>query len=147
MPRLSYADLAKQFENNPHPSAQEVFTAVCKIRESKLPNPKVIANAGSFFQNPIVSASQYDKLLLEYPALVSYPDTHGMRKLAAGWLIDQCGFKGYRAGPVGVYDKQALVLVNHGGAQASDILNLASDIQHKVAERFGVALQIEPNIL
>jgi len=147
VPRLSYADLAKQFENNPHPSAQEIFTAVCKIRESKLPNPKVIANAGSFFQNPIVSASQYDKLLMEYPALVSYPDTHGMRKLAAGWLIDQCGFKGYRAGPVGVYDKQALVLVNHGGAQASDILNLASDIQHKVAERFGVALQIEPNIL
>ena len=147
-PRLQYADLAKQFTDaNSTPSAKQIFDAVCTIRSKKLPDPKVIGNAGSFFQNPIVANQQYEQLIKQFPNLVSYPDNTGERKLAAGWLIDQCGFKGKRIGPVGVYEKQALVLVNHGGAQASDILNLASDIQHKVAERFGVALQIEPNIL
>lgn len=145
--RLQYADLAKQFSNQgTEPSAQEIFNAVCKIRSEKLPDPKVIGNAGSFFQNPIVSNSQFELLLAKFPHLVSYPDSPGNRKLAAGWLIGQCGFKGKQVGPVGVYEKQALVLVNHGGAQAQDILDLASQIQKKVVEQFGVRLEIEPNI-
>ena len=147
VPRLTYADLARQFLNHPSPSAQEIFAAVCNIRQSKLPDPKVIGNAGSFFQNPIVDTAQYENLLAQHPSLVSYPDATGTRKLAAGWLVDQCGFKGYRSGPAGVYEKQALVLVNHGGATVSDILNLADTIKQKVQERFGVELQIEPNLL
>ena len=147
VPRLTYADLTKQFADNVTASALEIFNAVCKIRQSKLPDPKVIGNAGSFFQNPIVGAIQYETLLAQHQNLVSYPDAAGTRKLAAGWLIDQCGFKGHQSGPAGVYEKQALVLVNHGGATANDILGLASTIQKKVKERFGVELQIEPSVL
>ena len=147
VPGLTYADLKKQFSGHSSPSAQEIFAAVCNIRQTKLPDPKVIGNAGSFFQNPIIDTTQYEMLLAQHSSLVSYPNVAGTRKLAAGWLIDQCGFKGYRSGPAGVYEKQALVLVNHGGATACDILELASTIQAKVKERFGVELQIEPNIL
>ncbi|MCF8166536.1 MAG: UDP-N-acetylmuramate dehydrogenase [Rhodoferax sp.] len=146
--RLQYADLAKQFaESSSSPSAKQIFDAVCNIRSNKLPDPKVIGNAGSFFQNPIVSTEQCEQLIQKFPNLVSYPDTPGMRKLAAGWLIDQCGFKGKRIGPVGVYENQALVLVNHGGGTSTDILNLAKKIQEEVLGKFGVQLEIEPNIL
>ena len=145
---IAYADLANTFTNQTiSPSPEDIFLAVCKIRLAKLPNPQKIGNAGSFFQNPIVSNQQYETLLKEFPLLVSYPDTKGNRKLAAGWLIDQCGFKGQRMGNVGVYDKQALVLVNHGGATAKDVLHLAKSIQDSVQEKFGVALLTEPNIL
>ena len=144
--RIHYADLAKQFANNPHPSAEEVFLAVCKIRTHKLPDPKVIGNAGSFFQNPVIPNEQYETLLQKHAGLVSYPDSPGKRKLAAGWLIDQCGFKGQRMGEVGVYENQALVLVNHGKGTAQDILGLAKCIQDKVRKEFGVSLEIEPNI-
>ena len=147
-PRLQYADLAKQFaQSNSSPSAKQIFDAVCTIRSNKLPDPKVIGNAGSFFQNPIVSAEQCEQLSKQFPNLVSYPDSNGKRKLAAGWLIDQCGFKGKRVGTVGVYEKQALVLVNHGGGTSTDILNLAKNIQEEVLGKFGVQLEIEPNIL
>ena len=147
--RLHYADLANYFSEagNPLPSAQEIFDAVCQIRSKKLPDPKVIGNAGSFFQNPLVGTDQYAQLIKSFPNLVSYPDTTGQRKLAAGWLIDQCGFKGQRVGEVGVYEKQALVIVNHGNATAADILSLAKTIQDSVQEKFGVTLDIEPNIL
>jgi UDP-N-acetylmuramate dehydrogenase len=146
--RLQYADLAKQFtESNSNLSAQQIFDAVCAIRSKKLPDPKVIGNAGSFFQNPIVDQQQYDQLIKRFPNLVSYPETQDKRKLAAGWLIDQCGFKGRRVGPVGVYEKQALVLVNHGDGKATDILNLAKTIQTEVQKNFGIWLEIEPNIL
>lgn len=146
-PRLQYADLAKQFNHSdPLPSAKDIFSAVCQIRSQKLPDPNVIGNAGSFFQNPVVSNEQHEELLKQFPNLVSYPDSPGMHKLAAGWLIDQCGFKGQRLGPVGVYEKQALVLVNHGGANSTDILNLAKVIQEKVMKTFQVQLEIEPNI-
>jgi UDP-N-acetylmuramate dehydrogenase len=145
--RIHYADLAKQFPDNANPSPEEIFLAVCKIRTHKLPDPKVIGNAGSFFQNPIIPNEQYETLLRTYSDLVSYPDTPGKRKLAAGWLIDQCGFKGQRMGAVGVYENQALVLVNHGGGTAQDILGLAKCIRDKVHDKFGVTLQIEPNIL
>ena len=144
--RIHYADLAKQFANNPKPSAEEVFLAVCKIRTYKLPDPKVIGNAGSFFQNPVIPNEQYETLLQKHAGLVSYPDAPGKRKLAAGWLIDQCGFKGQCMGEVGVYENQALVLVNHGKGTAQDILGLAKCIQDKVRKEFGVSLEIEPNI-
>jgi UDP-N-acetylmuramate dehydrogenase len=144
--RIHYADLAKQFSEQP-PTAKDIFLTVCKIRTHKLPDPKVIGNAGSFFQNPIVPHEQYETLLHKYPALISYPDTPGKRKLAAGWLIDQCGFKGQRMGNVGIYENQALVLVNHGNGTAQDILGLATCIQDKVKKEFGVNLEIEPNIL
>jgi len=146
--RLQYADLAKQFtDSNSSPSAKQIFDAVCTIRSKKLPDPKVIGNAGSFFQNPIVGTEQCEQLTEQFPNLVSYPDAIGTRKLAAGWLIDQCGFKGKRIGPVGVYAKQALVLVNHGGGTSTDILGLAKNIQEEVLSKFGVQLEIEPNIL
>jgi UDP-N-acetylmuramate dehydrogenase len=145
--RVHYADLAKQFAPNSNPSAEEIYVAVCKIRTHKLPDPKIIGNAGSFFQNPIIPHEQYETLLHKHPGLVSYPDTPGKRKLAAGWLIDQCGFKGQRMGAVGVYENQALVLVNHGGGTAQDILGLAKCIQDTVRKEFGVSLVIEPNIL
>ena len=144
--RIHYADLTKQFVNNPKPSAEEVFLAVCKIRTHKLPDPKVIGNAGSFFQNPVIPNEQYETLLQKHAGLISYPDSPGKRKLAAGWLIDQCGFKGQRMGEVGVYENQALVLVNHGKGTAQDILGLAKCIQDKVRKEFGVSLEIEPNI-
>jgi UDP-N-acetylmuramate dehydrogenase len=144
--KIHYADLAKQFEGNSNPSAEEIFLAVCKIRTHKLPDPKVIGNAGSFFQNPVIPNEQYEVLLKKYAALVSYPDAPGKRKLAAGWLIDQCGFKGQRMGEVGVYENQALVLVNHGNGTAEDILSLAKCIQEKVRKEFGVSLEIEPDI-
>jgi UDP-N-acetylmuramate dehydrogenase len=145
--KIHYADLAKQFANNPNPSPEEIFLAVCKVRTHKLPDPKLIGNAGSFFQNPVIPNEQYETLLHKYADLVSYPDVSGKRKVAAGWLIDQCGFKGQRMGNVGVYENQALVLVNHGGGTAKDILGLAKCIQDKVHEQFGVSLEIEPNIL
>jgi UDP-N-acetylmuramate dehydrogenase len=144
--RIHYADLAKQFSESYTPSAKEIFLAVCKIRTHKLPDPQVIGNAGSFFQNPIVPNEQYETLLHKHPNLVSYPDAAGKRKLAAGWLIDQCGFKGQRMGHVGVYENQALVLVNHGNGTAQDILGLAKCIQDTVRKEFGVSLEIEPNI-
>ena len=145
--KIHYADLAKQFADNPSPSAEEIFLAVCKVRTHKLPDPKLIGNAGSFFQNPVIPNEQFETLLKKYADLVSYPDAPGKRKVAAGWLIDQCGFKGQRMGNVGVYENQALVLVNHGGGTAKDILGLAKCIQDKVHEQFGVSLEIEPNIL
>ena len=152
-PRVHYADLAKFFADQsnadlaPTLSPQEIFDAVCQVRTQKLPDPKVIGNAGSFFQNPIVSTEQYNALVQQFPNIVSYPDAAGKRKLAAGWLIDQCGFKGKRLAEAGVYEKQALVIVNYGNASASDILNLAKQIQEAVQKQYGVTLDIEPNIL
>jgi UDP-N-acetylmuramate dehydrogenase len=146
-PRLRYADLAAAFTSDHAPTAEEVMVAVCKIRNRKLPDPKLIGNAGSFFQNPIVEKAQYLQLLEQFPELVSYPEGDegtGKRKLAAGWMIDRCGFKGMRAGAVGVYQHQALVLVNHGGGNADSVLALAKTIQDKVQDTFGVALLIEP---
>ncbi len=146
-PRLRYADLAAAFANDHAPTAEEVMVAVCKIRNRKLPDPKLIGNAGSFFQNPIVEKAQYLALLGQFPELVSFPEGDegsGKRKLAAGWMIDRCGFKGLRAGAVGVYERQALVLVNHGGGNADSVLALAKTIQDKVHDTFGVALAIEP---
>jgi UDP-N-acetylmuramate dehydrogenase len=145
--KIHYADLAKQFESNPTPSAEEIFLAVCKIRTHKLPDPKVIGNAGSFFQNPVIPNEQYETLLKKYAGLVSYPDAPGKRKLAAGWLIDACGWKGKSVGNAAVYEKQALVLVNRGGATGGEVVTLAKAIQTSVYERFGIRLEPEPVVI
>ncbi len=143
-PVLDYPDLQRQASLAGTPTARAVFDAVCNIRRAKLPDPAVIGNAGSFFKNPLVDGAVRDELAARYPGLVSYPQPDGRYKLAAGWLIDQCGWKGRRLGPAGVHDRQALVLVNRGGAAAADIMALAAAIQRDVAERYQVALEPEP---
>jgi UDP-N-acetylmuramate dehydrogenase len=122
---------------------RHVFDAVCQLRSSKLPDPSEIGSAGSFFKNPVVSEAYYRRLLSQYPSLVAFPDGQGY-KLAAGWLIDQCGWKGKTLGQVGVYDKQALVLVNKGGGNREQIEQLATAIQDSVKSRFDVLLEPEP---
>ncbi|MFP4065515.1 MAG: UDP-N-acetylmuramate dehydrogenase [Bacteroidales bacterium] len=129
-----------------HPDIADVRAAVCRIRESKLPDPEVTGNAGSFFKNPVVPKETYHQLKNKHPGIVAFTESNGM-KLAAGWLIDQAGWKGYREGDAGVHPKQALVLINHGKASGIDILNLASRIQDSVRERFGVKLEPEVNIV
>jgi UDP-N-acetylmuramate dehydrogenase len=128
-------------------TAQAVLDAVCDIRRRKLPDPAVLANAGSFFKNPVVSAAQHAALQARFAQLVSYPQQGGGFKLAAGWLIEHCGFKGVRAGAVGVHAQQALVLVNYGDAQAEELLALAHTIIQTVQTTFGVLLEIEPVIV
>jgi len=144
-PDVSYGALAAELEKKAikSPSIQDIFTAVCDIRRSKLPDPADIGNAGSFFKNPVVSEQQFDQLSQQFPNIVSFPVADG-RKLAAGWLIDQCGLKGLREGNVGVYAKQALVLVNHGEGNAEELLVLADKVADTVKGRFGVMLEIEP---
>jgi len=148
-PVLGYPDLQRDAElcaGGP-PTARAVFDAVCRIRRAKLPDPAVIGNAGSFFKNPLVDARMRDELLARFPGLVSYAQPDGRYKLAAGWLIDQCGWKGRSLGPAGVHDRQALVLVNRGGAKAEDVMALASAIQRDVMARYGVALEPEPVVV
>ena len=126
-------------------TAAQVFSAVCEIRSRKLPDPAVLGNAGSFFKNPIVTAAVFSRLKSAHPGLVAYrQEDGGVYKLAAGWLIDQAGWKGRRVGNVGVHQRQALVLVNYGGANADDITSLANAIRADVQARFGVALEQEP---
>lgn len=142
--KLSYADLRNYPGLKVNSSAQAVFDAVCAIRQAKLPDPKVLGNAGSFFKNPVVSSEKYEQLIADYPQLVAYVQADGRYKLAAGWLIDQCGWKGRSLESAGVHDKQALVLVNRGGATAQDIKRLAEAIQGDVKDRYGVDLEPEP---
>ncbi|GHD66656.1 UDP-N-acetylmuramate dehydrogenase [Jeongeupia chitinilytica] len=121
-----------------------VAQAVINVRQRKLPDPAVIGNAGSFFKNPIVPAVLRDALVAAHPKLVSYPMPDGCYKLAAGWLIEQAGWKGRCLGPVGMYEKQALVLVNHGGAQRADVAALTAAVQSGVRDCFGVPIEPEP---
>jgi UDP-N-acetylmuramate dehydrogenase len=147
---LSYAELKKAFQDQEKVLAKDIFEKVCEIRQAKLPDPQLIGNAGSFFHNPVVNYQKHLELKKQFPLLVSYPtdagNLEGNWKLAAGWLIDQCGFKGLSQGNVGVYEKQALVLVNHGGGTGPELLKLADTIKQKVKETFGVSLTVEPII-
>ena len=145
-PNLRYAELAQAVAaaGLDAPSAQEISAIVIAIRQRKLPDPAVIGNAGSFFKNPVVTRAQCDALLAAHPALVHHAQADGSEKLAAGWLIDQCGWKGRAMGAAGVYPKQALVLVNNGGATGAEVVALARAIQSDVAARYGVALETEP---
>jgi UDP-N-acetylmuramate dehydrogenase len=150
-PRANYADLARELAaggtsgtSDAAPSAQAIFDAVVRVRRAKLPDPLEVGNAGSFFKNPVVSAAQFDALRAREPELVSYPQPDGRVKLAAGWLIDRCGWKGRALGAAAVHERQALVLVNRGGATGSEVLELARAIQRDVVQRFGVELEPEP---
>ena len=145
-PNIRYADVAQELATYgiDKPTARQIGDAVIAIRTRKLPDPAVIGNAGSFFKNPVVTVAQRDALLQRYPQLVNYAQPDGSVKLAAGWLIDQCGWKGRTSGAAGVYEKQALVLVNHGSASGSEIAQLAQAIQSDVAQRFDVLLEPEP---
>ncbi|MCW2291860.1 UDP-N-acetylmuramate dehydrogenase [Pseudomonas sp. BIGb0408] len=129
------------------PNASDVSRAICAIRSEKLPDPAVLGNAGSFFKNPLVPAELAERLQHIHADLVAYPQADGQVKLAAGWLIERAGWKGFRDGDAGVHRLQALVLVNYGQASGQQLLALAQRIQADIAERFGVSLEIEPNVL
>jgi UDP-N-acetylmuramate dehydrogenase len=146
-PVTGYPDLARLFGDRSDVSAAEIFEAVIAVRRQKLPDPAVTGNAGSFFKNPIVPAAQFGDLAGAFPGIVGYPQPDGKVKLAAGWLIDRCGWKGRAVGRAAVHDRQALVLVNRGGATGAEILDLAREIQRSVSDTYGVALEPEPVIL
>ena len=141
---LRYPDLAQHPTLQHQPSAQDIFNAVVQVRQLKLPDPDVLANAGSFFKNPIVSNAQYQGLKQSYPDLVAYVYTPQSYKLAAGWLIEKAGWKGKTIGPVGMHKNQALVLVNHGGATTADVERVVSQVKADVAHCFDVVLEQEP---
>jgi len=128
-------------------SIQSIAQAVIHIRSSKLPDPKVIGNAGSFFKNPEISNDQFEKLKIAFPNIVGYKLDNGNVKLAAGWMIEQCGWKGYRKGDAGCHEKQALVLVNYGNASGAEIFDLSTAILKSVFEKFNVSLEREVNIV
>ena len=147
VPNVKYGDLAQVLAeqcSGRAPTAQDVAQAVCAIRRSKLPDPAVLGNVGSFYKNPLVDAAHAQTLLAQYPQMPHYPQPDGRMKLAAGWLIDQCGLKGKTIGGAAVHDKQALVLVNKNRATAADVRALSDEICRIVAQRFSVDLQPEP---
>lgn len=148
-PVLGYLDLERRMaETGDHaPDAQTIFDWICAIRRAKLPDPAVIGNAGSFFKNPVVTEEQCKDIIGRDPEIVHYPMPDGTVKLAAGWLIDACGWKGKSVGRAGVYEKQALVLVNRGGASGAEVVTLARAIQESVYGRFGIRLEPEPIIV
>ncbi|QEA11775.1 UDP-N-acetylmuramate dehydrogenase [Comamonas flocculans] len=155
-PVIDYLDLQKKCEETgvPQPDAQQIFDWVCAIRGAKLPDPAVLGNAGSFFKNPTVTPEQCRDIIAREPRIVHYPMPDGSIKLAAGWLIDACGWRGKSVGRAGVYEKQALVLVNRGNradpeasVTGGEVMTLARAIQTSVYERFGIRLQPEPVVV
>lgn len=148
-PKLGYAPLADAWEKTglSTPDSRVISELVCQIRRSKLPDPETLANAGSFFKNPLVDEKKAQELLHHWPQMPHYHQADNRIKLAAGWLIDQAGWKGYRRNNVGVHQQQALVLVNYGGARGAEIMALAQDISADVLSRFGVMLEMEPQII
>lgn len=129
------------------PSIKDVSNAVVEIRQSKLPDPRLIGNAGSFFKNPVIEPDQFQVLQKTFDGMPSYAQDDGRYKIPAAWLIEQCGWKGTRRGEIGVHDKQALVLVNHGGGNGDDLVTLAYDIQASVKTKFNIQLDPEVNII
>lgn len=152
-PVLGYLDLERKMDETGvrHPDARQIFDWVVAIRRAKLPDPAVIGNAGSFFKNPTVTPEQCADIIARDPKVVHYPMPDGSIKLAAGWLIDACGWKGKTMGHAGVYEKQALVLVNKGDAghpcTGGEVMTLAKAIQTSVYERFGIRLEPEPVVI
>ena len=148
-PVAGYLDLERKMAEtgNRSPDARTIFDWVCAIRRAKLPDPQQIGNVGSFFKNPVVSAEQCRDIIGRDPEIVHYALADGTVKLAAGWLIDACGWRGKTVGRAGVYERQALVLVNRGGASGAEVVTLARAIQESVYGRFGIRLEPEPIIL
>ena len=148
-PVRAYLDIERRMAEtgNLAPDARTVFDWVCAIRRAKLPDPALLGNAGSFFKNPVVSAEQCRDIIGRDPHLVHYPLADGRFKLAAGWLIDACGWRGKRVGGAAVYERQALVLVNQGNATGAEVLTLARAIQESVYGRFGIRLEPEPVVV
>ena len=148
-PVTRYADVAQELDMRriADPTARQIAEAVIAIRSRKLPDPAHVGNAGSFFKNPVVDTATFARLAARYPDLPHYAQPDGTIKLAAGWLIERCGWKGKTLGPVGVYEKQALVLINCGGARGEDVLRLARAIRESVRSAFEVELEMEPVVL
>ncbi len=148
-PVLGYVELERKIAETgiSQPSPQQVFDWVCAIRRAKLPDPERIGNAGSFFKNPVVTIEQCRDIIGRDPEIVHYPLPDGSVKLAAGWMIDACGWKGKTVGQAGVYEKQALVLVNRGAAIGAEVMTLARAIQESVYGRFGIRLEPEPVVV
>ncbi|REE82032.1 UDP-N-acetylmuramate dehydrogenase [Lutibacter oceani] len=144
---ISYGAIKNYLSNIEHPTLKEISDAVIYIRKSKLPDPKEIGNSGSFFKNPVISKIDFDKLQKKYPEIPNYIVAENEIKIPAGWLIEQCGFKGKRYGDTGVHKNQALVLVNYGNATGKEIFELAQKIQQTVKNTFNINLEIEVNII
>ena len=146
-PKLGYGAIAQEVERLGGPTLENIRKAVIAIRESKLPDPKLLGNAGSFFMNPVISEREFNIIRSNYPDVPSYPASDGMVKVPAGWLIEKTGWKGRSLGPAAVYEKQALVLVNKGGATGADIKRLADTIIEDVKQKFGITLTTEVNYI
>jgi len=145
---LNYGDIAQKIASIATPTPNDLRTIIIATRQSKLPNPQDLGNAGSFFHNPVLPVKKAEQLLVQYPNLPLFPTAkHEYMKVSAGWLIDNLGLKGLRHGNVGIYSKQALVLVNYGGACQSELLTFADWIQSQIKDHYGVDLHIEPIIL
>jgi len=148
-PNITYGAIQQELENRriSNPTIKDIANVVSHIRVSKLPDPKTIGNAGSFFKNPIIPVGKFIQLQSNFPDIVHYPASEGFMKLAAGWMIEQCGWKGKVSGNTGTWKNQALVLVNHRGATGNEIFNFSTLIIESVSARFGVTLEREVNII
>ena len=148
-PVLGYLDIERRMRGSgvSNPSPHQLFDWVCAIRRAKLPDPALIGNAGSFFKNPVVTPEQCRDIIGRDPEIVHYPMPDGTVKLAAGWMIDACGWKGKSVGGAAVYERQALVIVNRGGAIGAEVMTLARAIQESVYGRFGIRLEPEPVVV
>ena len=148
-PHLDYGNIRAELERQgiSEPTAEQLRQTIIDIRNAKLPDPKVLGNAGSFFMNPVVSRQQYEQLASQYPEMPHYYIDADHEKIPAGWMIDQCGWKGKSLGRAGVHDKQALVLVNKGGATGAEIVTLCQTIQQDVKLKFGIDIHPEVNVI
>ena len=144
---LDYGTIRQELAKYPAPTLPIFRKVIIEIRESKLPDPKVMGNAGSFFMNPIVAKEKLEALQRDYPRIPYYELPDGRVKIPAGWMIDQCGWKGKSLGPAAVHDKQALVLVNRGGAKGSDIVALSDAVRASVRDKFGIDIHPEVNVI
>ena len=147
--KLDYGNIRTYLEQNgiSSPTLQQLHDAICAIRGSKLPDPKDLGNAGSFFKNPVVNASQFEALKNDYPDIPHYDEPNGKVKIPAAWLIEKAGWKGVREGNVGIYENQALILVHYGNGKGNDIVLLAKKIQESVKEKFGIEISPEVNFV
>ena len=149
VPRLDYGNIRSELERRglTTPTAQQLRDVIIDIRRAKLPDPEVTGNAGSFFMNPVVGRTKFEELLAQYPDMPHYFVDDQHEKIPAGWMIDRCGWKGRSLGPAGVHDRQALVLVNLGGATGADVVRLCEAIQQDVKQTFGITISPEVNIV